>query len=517
MVNGPATGLPIIQDQYENSIFLQVATGNNLLPESTRLAAQRFSFNAEHDLATILDQIASAQAALDLLHAQRREKMIQINIYNSASAPIRKLANEILSYIFILCCRDSFVTPIPLPTQQQYVLGRICAKWRQISLTTPELWSRIHVDHSIHDRANPYPSFKPSILYPAFLQSATRLIQMTGQVPLSLSFINDINNASPIDPFLPEIGRVTEIYVNGCPNTLEAFFILPLGTLSALRCLVIEGSTIKAVWGSHLLHNVHFRKFSCKASIQRADWLDFLPLAQLTCLIIPKSFLTFEELLRVLSIACHLQEGSFSIDRRSEITSKLPSLRNDSQPIELSELHTLSLTIIDGPPSIDLQRIILPRLCHFNIQSGFNFPWNTHWTSLITRSGILETLRIEDHVLSPIETERILYMAPHLKVLELGSGKMFTSSILQKMSTGKLVPELTNLRCLISLTTADEYGALDLHLDMLEARRKGNTGTHVEKVHFLFFDLDEDEALFPGLDRLKLLAQEGWNIIKSMK
>ncbi|KAK7470102.1 hypothetical protein VKT23_001543 [Stygiomarasmius scandens] len=59
--------------------------------------------------------------------------------------PFRRLPAEILSEIFVHCLPKDR-NPMRSLSEAPLLLGRICRSWREVSLTTPHLWSSIHVD-----------------------------------------------------------------------------------------------------------------------------------------------------------------------------------------------------------------------------------------------------------------------------------------------------------------------------------------------------------------------------------
>lgn len=67
--------------------------------------------------------------------------------YGSILSPISKLPTELLTDIFFRCCDDNELTRwINHPSlPPALVLGTICAYWREIMLSTPELWSCITI------------------------------------------------------------------------------------------------------------------------------------------------------------------------------------------------------------------------------------------------------------------------------------------------------------------------------------------------------------------------------------
>ncbi|KAG6841813.1 hypothetical protein C0991_006697 [Blastosporella zonata] len=501
--------------------ILEAVQSNSLLDDSTRIAAQTLLVKAENDLVVLDDEISRVQKILNELQHRRRTKAAHGTAYSSASAPLRKLANEILSYIFVLCCCDSSVTPKYDPGQQQHILGKVCSKWRRLSLDTPHIWSRIDVDYTRYGEGEhqPHDSKVPSLTYEAFLRQATRLCQMSGKVPLSLAFTKTAHlRTNSLDPFAPYFGRVTELYIHWSPNTIRSLFALPFGALPSLRTLDLKGNDIDLSKAHDLLRTPTLRNLSCSFRQTESTWMGQLPLSQLTRLIIPSTILAPIDLLSLLALTPNLTEGSFTTNDRRTLQLTLPTV-DHSLPIELPHLHSLNISPFQPFEGQELHGLILPNLRRFVIQTGTSRKWDVGWMPTILRSGILETLRIEDHILLPHEITQILSLTPHLRELELGSGQTFTSSILQKMAIGELVPKLTKLRCFIARISLSprNYGTLDLHLDMLEHRRSATTAARdIADVTFVIAgnpDAKDAELFFPGLKRMKRMVEESlWNI-----
>ncbi|KAG6810069.1 hypothetical protein H0H92_013503, partial [Tricholoma furcatifolium] len=117
-----------------------------------------------------------------------------------ASSPaIEVIPPEILSYIFVLCCpADIGITPLDKfyiqRPKQQYILGKVCSKWRKISLATPQLWNHIHIDHQMHimrEQGKYQSSESPTqILFDWLKSFLTRLVLSTTPVkPRQLLYI----------------------------------------------------------------------------------------------------------------------------------------------------------------------------------------------------------------------------------------------------------------------------------------------------------------------------------------
>ncbi|KAJ7034024.1 hypothetical protein C8F04DRAFT_600371 [Mycena alexandri] len=90
------------------------------------------------------DQIAYLQKAIDELAQERESVRTFVDSHNELISPFRRLPLDIIQEISVACLpthRNSVMSAVEAPI----LLGRICSSWRAISLTTPRLWSRLHI------------------------------------------------------------------------------------------------------------------------------------------------------------------------------------------------------------------------------------------------------------------------------------------------------------------------------------------------------------------------------------
>lgn len=85
----------------------------------------------------------------DEFHAQAVEHIALV-------APIRRLPDEILAEIFNLTVDDRRLSDRSFRCHlQPLVLGQICRHWREVSLSTPAIWSQIEIDFSEIEKRAP--------------------------------------------------------------------------------------------------------------------------------------------------------------------------------------------------------------------------------------------------------------------------------------------------------------------------------------------------------------------------
>ncbi|KAJ7432583.1 hypothetical protein FB451DRAFT_1479550 [Mycena latifolia] len=159
--------------------------GTNYCPQDEEIVEIK-AFLAEPTLRLkdLGDEIADLQKALDKLTAERARISVYVDAHRALISPARRLPLDIIQKIFIACLpthRNCAMSAIEAPV----LLGRVCSFWRSICLSTPRLWSKIH----IVEPQCPYSG--PTALFEEKLAQRLETIKMwlgrSGQCPLSIS------------------------------------------------------------------------------------------------------------------------------------------------------------------------------------------------------------------------------------------------------------------------------------------------------------------------------------------
>ncbi|KAJ6594528.1 hypothetical protein B0H19DRAFT_921036, partial [Mycena capillaripes] len=90
------------------------------------------------------DEIAIIQNTIQKLAEERDTLSSYVEAHRALTSPLRRLPLDIIEEIFMACLpthRNCAMTALEAPV----ILGRICSSWRSISLSTPRLWSRLHI------------------------------------------------------------------------------------------------------------------------------------------------------------------------------------------------------------------------------------------------------------------------------------------------------------------------------------------------------------------------------------
>jgi F-box-like len=136
------------------------------------------------DILQLNEKIVHFQAIIDDLSRERDKLSKFVEDHRALLSGARRLPHELVQQIFFDCLptdRNSVMSSDEAPV----LLGRICKLWRQISLSTPQLWSSLHV-----------PALNPTFLVKhgrgKLLQRAEAVkgwLGLSGSCPLSLSFV----------------------------------------------------------------------------------------------------------------------------------------------------------------------------------------------------------------------------------------------------------------------------------------------------------------------------------------
>ncbi|KAJ7659302.1 hypothetical protein DFH06DRAFT_1472678 [Mycena polygramma] len=213
---------------------------------SMALNSSSVSLNSARDTAHL--RLAELNKPIDALVAERQQVQGELD---SIVYPVLDLPAEIAAHIFILSLPEES-TPSQFTSP---LLTQICHSWREIAVTTPNLWQSIHID----ERRVPH-------------RESRKLLEMwlhrSVNLPLSLSFASsDAVTQSLIDASLIHHRRWT----------LERDRALPLGRQSpaAYRTPEYRGTTNFPFFNAPMLREVWI-------TIPRAVFDIRLPFAQLT-------------------------------------------------------------------------------------------------------------------------------------------------------------------------------------------------------------------------------------------
>ncbi|KAJ6481721.1 hypothetical protein C8R45DRAFT_1002832 [Mycena sanguinolenta] len=159
------------------------------------------------------DEIAVLQKTMDKLIEERDTVGAFVEAHKALTSPLRRLPLDIIEELFMACLptnRNCVMSAMEAPV----LLGRVCSSWRTISLSTPRLWSRLH----IVEPTRPYRA-DPS-LYEAKLaqrlEVAKTWLQRSGMCPLSISLESNLDHgiSPPLTPNPAHFSSGPNLFLN---------------------------------------------------------------------------------------------------------------------------------------------------------------------------------------------------------------------------------------------------------------------------------------------------------------
>ncbi|KAJ7502626.1 hypothetical protein B0H11DRAFT_1989391 [Mycena galericulata] len=326
-------------------------------------------------LKSLNDEIADLQRAIDKLEEQRDALGAYIEAHTALISPLRRMPPDIIQEIFMACLpthRNCVMSAKEAPV----LLGRICSSWRTLSLSTPRLWSRLHMVEPTLVHPDASKAVEEKLVQR--LETTKTWLDRSGQCTLSISFGSSFSGFRPntqdsfMKVILPFASRWEHITFAIPPLLLLTTSRLTEADLSNLKSLAIHQTDVEDTslvrWDSlSLLRAPNLSRVSISSA--RLNPLT-LPLQwnQLTHLSITDSWdnpglpVTSETILQVLDRCPQLRVCKMCVeDYLNGLTKQLGPI------LELSGLHTFDLQCFGDLPSTIhklLNRIFLPDLRH---------------------------------------------------------------------------------------------------------------------------------------------------------
>ncbi|KAF5356590.1 hypothetical protein D9758_008223 [Tetrapyrgos nigripes] len=327
--------------------------------------------------------IERLQAALRKLEQERDSLQDYVSAHSGLLSPKRlpALPAEILSAIFTHCLPDDRNTTCN-HSEAPLLLGRICKNWRDVSLSTPQLWASIHI---VIPKLRGNPSVLCPLIHPR-INGIEAWLSRSGTLPLSISVYAALLNSQVrgqgqghSESGLDHIRELLDIlfqrsnrwrtiklaFDNACMSILEEYW--PWGAHRELPCLQTfhlsrpdgpargQPEQSAAKW---FLHAPHLRRLSLR-HLGIEDLLEgHFPWSQLTQLgleVPSSSYIPVSAAIRVLSQCRNLYSLSMSyVESRTED----PALPTEAFTITLPFLRNLSIkSAISLSDSYDVQNL----------------------------------------------------------------------------------------------------------------------------------------------------------------
>ncbi|KAJ7472724.1 hypothetical protein FB451DRAFT_1558891 [Mycena latifolia] len=200
----------------------------NLVPTAEEYAwISGHVLEPQRDLALIDEEIRRMQQKLEQLKARRQELAEDIDAHLALLSPARRLPEDILREIFVASLPSTH-NAIMASRESPLLLCQVCSGWRNVALTTPQLWSSLHLVIPDESRAENIYSL------------VERWISRSGILPLSVSIgvssslmNSDTTIAAPFIALLVAVStRWQHIEFTTPPHNNMDYFSQPLSALS---------------------------------------------------------------------------------------------------------------------------------------------------------------------------------------------------------------------------------------------------------------------------------------------
>ncbi|KAJ7107751.1 hypothetical protein C8R44DRAFT_680533, partial [Mycena epipterygia] len=120
-------------------------------------------------------ELARLDNLITQLSAQREQLQAYVNAHKALISYARRMPHDIVQEIFLACLPDDADAKRGCPQEAPQLLCRICSGWRAIALSTPQLWTSLHLSVEFVMDSSPRKAF------------LDRWVQRSAALPISLS------------------------------------------------------------------------------------------------------------------------------------------------------------------------------------------------------------------------------------------------------------------------------------------------------------------------------------------
>ena len=185
----------------------------NYIPNTAEIQEiKEYLSEVDQELFQLNAKITEMTAVLMELNKTRDCLQTVASQHQALISPVRRLPPELLQVIFVYCLPTHGNAVMHASDGAPVLLGRVCSEWRRISLSTPEVWSSLHI-------APPIVTFSNLTSSEARFARERELIEMwlgrSGICPLNISFVWHANDSedeirlcvSLLEALVPRCGR----------------------------------------------------------------------------------------------------------------------------------------------------------------------------------------------------------------------------------------------------------------------------------------------------------------------
>ena len=191
-----------------------------------------------------INGIDAATAQIQLLLSNLAEQRARVQAYRDKHkvlvAPVWHIPPEILSYIFVLCLSHRPPNEINRSSlKRSLTLTRVNQYWRQVALSTPQLWTTIFLDSK--SLSGPGAGREAPAEPSSSLCMPEVCLERSGACPLSITVFSQEFNVDILNFIIPLSDRWWRMSLNTNITMLQALFPIQ-GKLSRLEHLEIRNS-----------------------------------------------------------------------------------------------------------------------------------------------------------------------------------------------------------------------------------------------------------------------------------
>ena len=190
---------------------------NNDIPSETTKREVKESLKVQlNELQEIDIEIQRLYELVDTMKTKRETIQKRIYDHNIILAPARRLPLDVLHEIFFHCL-PAHRNPIMKSSESPLLLTRICSSWRAIALSSPRIWSKIHIplpgdpsftprDEIITDGLSRRRQKIASVLQ-LRCDAVRRWLSRSGTCPLSISIYHPSSYSNPQNSKVEELSQ----------------------------------------------------------------------------------------------------------------------------------------------------------------------------------------------------------------------------------------------------------------------------------------------------------------------